>query len=241
MRKNATVNQKAIIWLITLVGILMAFACAHPAAGEPPAILYLNCNNREEAIQQQPQSTEEAIQQHLNSTAEEASDSVTIPVSASRLPVSLQIIEDEAFEGTSLTLVEISEKVEKIGERAFANIPMLRSVKLSQSTRHIAKNAFSGSDRVTLTGMPGGYTRTWAKENGIPFTPITAITATSQTNQFVSISAHRTERPEAGTITGNEEKTENNPTGHTAREIKDPRYEEGIAYHILGRAPPACA
>ena len=74
-----------------------------------------------------------------------------------KLPASLKAIQDEAFEGTALVTVDLSgTSVEKIGERAFANIPTLIGIRVPEKTRFIAKTAFAGSDHVTLTGAPRG-------------------------------------------------------------------------------------
>ena len=43
-----------------------------------------------------------------------------------RFPASLQIIEEEAFEGTSIVIVDLPESVEEIGDRAFAEIETLK-------------------------------------------------------------------------------------------------------------------
>ena len=59
-----------------------------------------------------------------------------------QLPVSLRVIEDEAFEGTAIVSAALPDSVESIGERAFANISALRSVKIPNATKEIAKSAF---------------------------------------------------------------------------------------------------
>lgn len=165
------------------------------------------------------------------------------PVSANIiLPASLRTIQDEAFEGTALVFADLSgTSVEKIGERAFANIPTLIGIRIPEKTRFIARSAFAGSEHVTLTGAPGGYTRTWAKENGIPFAPIASFTANSRTVQFGNISQRNSETLQTGLPADYEGKDGNSPTRQTVGVIKDKRCQEGIAYHIQGRAPPACA
>ena len=131
--------------------------------------------------------------------------------------------------------------VEEIGERAFANISTLIGIRIPEKTRFIAKTAFAGSVHVTLTSAPGGYTRTWAKENGIPFTPIATFTANTQTVQFGNISQRQCETLQTGLPADYEGREGNNQTRQTVGEIKDNRCQEGVAYHIQGRAPPAHA
>lgn len=156
-----------------------------------------------------------------------------------KLPASLKAIQDEAFEGTALVTADLSgTSVEKIGERAFANIPTLIGIRVPEKTRFIAKTAFAGSDHVTLTGAPRGYTHTWAMENGIPFAPIATFTANTHIVQFGIISHRSSETLQTGLTTDYEGIDGNNPTRQTVGEIKDNRCQEGIAYHIQGRAPP---
>ena len=85
------------------------------------------------------------------------------------LPDSLQKIEDEAFEGTAVTEVILPETVTTIGERAFADIDNLRSIRIPIGTISIADNVFAGSNRVVITAAPNSYARAWAKKNHVPF------------------------------------------------------------------------
>jgi len=159
-----------------------------------------------------------------------------------KFPASIKIIQDEAFEGTALGLADLSEtSVEEIGERAFANIPTLVGIKIPDKTRFIAKTAFSGSNHVTLTGTPKGYTRTWAKENGLPFIPVATVTANIRTVQSASITARRSESLEGNLPIFHEETDEHKPAKQIIGDIKDNRCQEGVAYHIQGRAPPGYA
>ena len=167
-------------------------------------------------------------------------DHKTALLSVFKLPASLRVIQDEAFESTALVIADLSETtVERIGERAFANIPTLTGIKLPMQIGSIAKTTFSGSCHVTLTGAPRGYTRTWAKENGIPFAPIATFTANTRTVQSISLSMHRFNPIQTGLSTDNEAKDGKDQTRKTIGEIKDNRCQEGVAYHLQGRAPPA--
>ncbi len=156
---------------------------------------------------------------------------------AFRLPASLQFIDDEAFEGTALVNVVIPENVEYIGERAFSDIPTLRKVNIPEKTTTIAGSAFAGSSRVTITGAPGSYARKYARENGIPFAPITVICANAGAG--IGISLHQVRTPDGlfGTE-GNDGHSDHQPAGRIAGEIKASITENSTAYHIAGRAPP---
>ena len=76
------------------------------------------------------------------------SDPNAIPIF--NLPESLEIIEDEAFEGTAIVRIELPEMVSIIGERAFANISTLRSIRIPLATQSIAASAFAGSSQITI-------------------------------------------------------------------------------------------
>ena len=86
-----------------------------------------------------------------------------------------------------------------------------------------------------ITGAPGSYARTWARENSVPFAPVTYITANGQTIQMGS---YQDFESIGFSIESADEGDKNAMAGKIVREIKDERYEEGIAYHIQGRAPP---
>ena len=157
-----------------------------------------------------------------------------------KLPSSLQYIDDEAFEGTALVNVEIPENVEYIGERAFSDIPTLRKVNIPEKTATIAKSAFAGSNRVTITGAPGSYARKYARENGIPFAPLTVMYANAGAGSGISLNQART----SDEVTDAEEddgQNNNEPADRIAGEIKANITENGAAYHITGRAPPVNA
>ena len=164
----------------------------------------------------------------------------TAVLSAIQLPALLQYIDDEAFAGTALVSVEIPKNVEYIGERAFSDIPTLRKISIPEKTTTIAKSAFAGSSRVTITGVPGSYARKYARENGIPFAPITVMCANAGAGSGISLHQARTsdEVPDTEEENG---QSDRQPAGRIAGEIKAKINENGTAYHITGRAPPANA
>lgn len=172
--------------------------------------------------------------------AGQAEEANAIAGSNFKLPASLQYIDDEAFEGTALVNVEIPENVEYIGERAFSDIPTLRKVNIPEKTTTIARSAFAGSNRVTITGAPGSYARKYARENGIPFAPLTVMYANAGAGGGISLNQARSSDEVTDTEENNGQ-NDNEPAGRIAGEIKANITENGAAYHITGRAPPANA
>lgn len=159
-------------------------------------------------------------------------------VSVFKLPVMLQIIEDEAFEGTAAGNIELPENVIKIGARAFANNPYLRNIRIPETTDYIGENAFAFSHHVMISGAPGSYARTWARKNGILFSPITMFCAGVQ-NLPGTPRMNGTDDMEI--IEGNSENgNEVHPVWRTG-EIKAEFYITQIAHQVQGRSPPAFA
>ena len=156
------------------------------------------------------------------------------------LPASLQIIEDEAFEGTAIVAVDLPETVETIGERAFANIPTLRQITIPQKTKRIAKTAFAGSKNVILTGAYGSFAHAWARENCIPFAPAAVITANARTVR-VSVVYRRSKDCLGHIIANPDDGNGIGPSQYCFFETVGHQCLEGIAYHIQGRSPPAFA
>ena len=82
------------------------------------------------------------------------------------LPKSLRVVDEMAFEGTAATEVYMSEGVERIEGRAFADMPSLDAVYIPKSVLHIADDAFDGPNRVRLGVDPGSYAEKWAQKHG---------------------------------------------------------------------------
>ena len=152
-----------------------------------------------------------------------------------RLPISLMIIEDEAFEGTAVTEVILPETVTTIGERAFADIDNLRSIRIPIGTISIADNVFAGSNRVVITAAPNSYARAWAKKNHVPFSPITVMYAgfggVNASTNLVTVSK---EIIDIESI----EKQESIRTWKRLEEIEVYNTIKIIANIVQGRAPP---
>ena len=152
-----------------------------------------------------------------------------------RFPASLQIIEEEAFEGTSLVIVDLPESVEEIGDRAFAEIETLKVLKIPQSAKTIGEDILAGSNRAVISAPMNSFARTWARANGIPFAPVATMTASSGTVQW-----SRTTNNRPNPVLQNDDSTEKHeiPTARAAGDIKTDTYKEGFAWHVQGRAPP---
>lgn len=104
-------------------------------------------------------------------------EQIRIESNFSNLPASLQEIGDEAFEGTAIVKIEVPETVAIIGDKAFANISTLSTIRIPATTKSIALTAFDGSNNVTINAAPNSYARKFAKAAGIPFAPIATFCA----------------------------------------------------------------
>ena len=161
-------------------------------------------------------------------------------VSAFRLPASLQVIEDEAFEGTAAAFVELPESLESIGERAFADIRCLQFVKIPDSVKKIARTAFAGSVHVAIAAASGSYGGQFARKNGLPFAAVTVVRAeTDHSLVFAASNAERTKMDMD--IHGETDEGEHTDQWRPLDEIKQELFDQCTAHGISGRAPPANA
>lgn len=156
-------------------------------------------------------------------------------VTEAKLPASVVTIEDEAFEGTALEKVELPETVETVGERAFANISTLRNIQIPIKTSYIASTAFEGSNRTTITAPGNSYARTWAKNYGLPFSPIVMFCASSHGSSIQILTSNRSTE-----VIEEQAESDIKPETQWRRieEINATRAEELIANHVQGRSPP---
>lgn len=223
-------QRRSMIYLFVVISVLTVFTCAHAAND------YQVHRERVAAENNTRFEFDKELIDRL--ICEETAEVVPPPVF--KLPASLQVIEDEAFEGTSLFSVELPDSVVTIGERAFSNISTLHAVSIPDSVTYIARNAFTGSDKVTITASPGSYARTWAKENGVPFHSITVLYAgTGHLYQIGSALAES--NPTEIICESNSTKTDSGTQWRAAGDIAASKYEECIANHVQGRSPPVCA
>lgn len=84
-------------------------------------------------------------------------------------PLSLERIEDEAFEGTAFVTVVFPEGLVGIGSRAFDNIQTLKDVYIPETTTYMADSAFLVTPGLTLHGIDESYAKDWACRHEIPF------------------------------------------------------------------------
>jgi len=79
-----------------------------------------------------------------------------------KLPAALKTIEDEAFYGnTAIECVEVSDKTESIGSKAFANSG-LKEIRLPASVTSIAEDAFEGCENFVIIAPEGSKASEWA-------------------------------------------------------------------------------
>ena len=223
-------QRRPMIYLLVVISLLTVFTCAHAAND-------YQVHRERIAIENNTRFRfdKDFIDRLI---CEETAEVVPPPVF--KLPASLQIIEDEAFEGTSLFSVELPDSVVAIGERAFSNITTLRAVSIPDSVTYIARNTFTGSENVTITASPGSYARTWARENGVPFRSITVLYA--GTGHLYQIGSALAESNPIEIIRESDSaKADSGMQWRAAGEIAASKYEECIANHVQGRSPPVCA
>ena len=84
-------------------------------------------------------------------------------------PSSLEVIEDEAFVGTSAKTAVFSSGFLYIGERVFADAAFLTDVYIPSSTFFIGEHAFAENAGIVIHGVKDSYAQKWATEHSIPF------------------------------------------------------------------------
>ena len=83
------------------------------------------------------------------------------------LPDGISVIEEGAFQYTSITSAIIPDGVTRIESSTFANCEQLAEVCIPDSVTYIAENAFSGSPNVTIVCSDGSYAAAWAESHGV--------------------------------------------------------------------------
>ena len=86
-----------------------------------------------------------------------------------RLPASLTMIEESAFERIGAEVIELPEGLKQIEARAFADIPGLKTVWIPGSVESIGDEAFGDASGVSFFGESGSYAQKWAQEHGLRF------------------------------------------------------------------------
>lgn len=90
------------------------------------------------------------------------------------IPSGVQVIEEEAFSGTSASTLVIPESTSSIESKAFASCDELTDVYLPEKTVAIAEDAFDAPDQLTFHVYMGSSNANWAMDHGYPVTFITA-------------------------------------------------------------------
>lgn len=89
------------------------------------------------------------------------------------LPEDLTVIEREAFCGCRAKWIRLSENVEEIGDRAFADSEDLEQIYIPESTVKISSTSFEGlSSSLTIYAKAGSYAEFYAKKNGFAFVAV---------------------------------------------------------------------
>ena len=159
--------MKKAIWLFLAVCAVMALTCAAQAGMEHDPADSIHGYHLPDAWR----GWNEYLRR-VNEQRQSAEESVFL------LPEALQFIEDEAFEGTAASKIILPEQLQAIGQRAFADNPMLTEVIIPDSVRSIASDAFVGSHKVMITASAGSYAGDWAGKHGLRLRPVvTAVTA----------------------------------------------------------------
>ena len=85
------------------------------------------------------------------------------------MPASLRIIKENAFEGTNAAVVLLSENVETIESRAFANASSLSYIYFPSATRYISDDAFEGVSDLTIMGPQNSFIQEWTRARAYTF------------------------------------------------------------------------
>lgn len=95
----------------------------------------------------------------------------SLPEDTAFFPKALELIEDEAFEGTAFQTLYFEEGLRQIGEHAFSETNRLEEVYFPETVNYIADNAFYCSSLKTVYGSEGSYIQSWAAEQYLDFMP----------------------------------------------------------------------
>lgn len=83
-----------------------------------------------------------------------------------KLPSGLKVVEEEAFDGSGVTSVEIPEGTERIESKAFTNNASLTDVYLPKNDVAIAPDAFDSSSQLTFHVFLGTENANWVTDHG---------------------------------------------------------------------------
>jgi len=199
-------------FIITFLITLFVFTCNYSVA-EPPKV-------------------SKVISFHSSANSEEPE------LQHNTLPSSLQIIGEEAFEGTAIIKVDLPESLTTLEDRAFANTKNLRNIYIPRSTTEIGKDVFAGAQHVSITAAPGSYARNWAKNNGIPFVTQVVFYASSGTVQISGYQINEGSKNKAANAKTIDIPKCSEAKGRTEGDIIAAKHEEYFAFSLQGRSPP---
>ena len=97
-----------------------------------------------------------------------------------KLPSSLQVIEESAFEGTGALVVALPEGVRVIQQHAFANAVQLMHINLPGTVESLGEDIFEGDRSVTIHGRPDSKAQDYARRYRIRFRSLDVILAPIQ-------------------------------------------------------------
>ena len=84
-------------------------------------------------------------------------------------PASLEMIEEEAFEGTAAAAVVFPHGLQTIEDSAFGDAGSLTAAYLPETISYIADDAFAESEDFVIHGVSRSAAREWADKHRIPF------------------------------------------------------------------------
>ena len=97
---------------------------------------------------------------------------VNKPIPDLILPAALKEIDEEAFMGIAAESIQLSNGVERILSRAFADCPVLRKIVIPDSVEYISADAFSGTTDLVIYGIDGSYAQYYAGRYGYEFVDV---------------------------------------------------------------------
>ena len=86
-------------------------------------------------------------------------------------PGALKTISDQAFAGIAAVHVRISDKVDTLGSKAFANCKKLQSIYIPESVKTIKDNLLEGCGEVTVYGK-SSVVKQFAEKNGFAYVKV---------------------------------------------------------------------
>lgn len=172
-----------------------------------------------------------------NTEARDAAEQLT---GKALMPGSLLSIGEEAFEGTALSEVRISDSVSEIAERAFAQIESLRLLYIPRSVEMIGADMVADSPGTLITGSENSFAKIWAKQNRIPFSLEQLLTRVKRVRQVASVPPAAAENEAAAARNGESciaERQAPRP-GRTVGELKASQFKGLAAQYIQSRFFP---